>query len=455
MTWSKISKGLPVPVKHPVWMPNMPVQVPKSTEKDFYLDPINVPDWVHDEKVCPSVPQSLAELADPPQSPNQDNAEKAELRNYNGSGNANREIFRKETQQMQTFNLFSDLIPEIRFLIWEHYFFDHVLPPPCVHSLVEHKCWHPECSSRRPYKKEEHLMRHIETFHEVIRVLCPFCRREFNRRDIWFQHLYLHPVMDRSCRRTQCDAQALETYDTARREDSNPRNTAPEESSSPLFPRIPLINREAWAIAQICMRRYEHIKLKISFPDTSSAVRGGRFLANWDTDLLYVREESVLRLARAFRDAPWAPRIRRLAIRLPILSFDVGGGRSSEDPGLESPYFETLADFVRVLPGLRRLYLAPLFPRYDVIPPHVEDALVLDEFGFCGVNTYKEAYEAAKNENHKVVRLLRERINTLDAAGALWSRRLSWRLGRWGREVEVVAVVDGRENMRRLGWHET
>ncbi|RYP89975.1 hypothetical protein DL770_003907 [Monosporascus sp. CRB-9-2] len=256
-------------------------------------------------------------------------------------------------------------------------------------------------------------------------------------------------MRDRWYGRTLYNAQALETYDVARRGDFNLDTRAPEESSSPLFPRVPLINREAWAIAQICMRRYEHIKLR--FPGTSSVVRSGRFLANWETDLLYVRAESALRLTGALRDAPWAPRVRRLAVRVPSLSPDAGDGGSSEAPGLAGPRFETPADLVRILPGLRQLYVAPLSLKYPVIPPHVEDVLVLDEFGFCGVNTYKEAYEAAKNENPRVVRLLRGHIRMLDAAGALWSSGLSWRLERWGREVEVVAVADGREDMRSLG----
>ncbi|RYO91617.1 hypothetical protein DL764_008263 [Monosporascus ibericus] len=158
-------------------------------------------------------------------------------------------------------------------------------------------------------------------------------------------------------------------------------------------------------IAQICMRHYEPIEFKISFSGNSSDVRGGRFLANWDTDLLYVRAESAIRLTRTLRDVPWAPQIRCLAVRVPSL--------------------------------------------------HVEDMLVLDEFGFCGANTYKEAYEAAKSENLKAARLLREHINMLDAAGALWSRGLSWTLERLSREVKVVTVADRRANMRGLGWHET
>ncbi|RYP60846.1 hypothetical protein DL769_007946 [Monosporascus sp. CRB-8-3] len=303
----------------------------------------------------------------------QDDAEKAELRDDNSSGaNVDPEIFKKETQQIQTFNLFSGLIPEIR-----------------------------------------------------------------------------------SFGSTQYHAQALETYDAARRGDFNAPTRAPEENSSPLFPIIPLINREAWAIAQICMRRYEHIELKISLPGTTRTVRGGRFLANWDTDLLYVRAESALGLTMALRDRPWAPRIRRLAVRMPSLSPGAAGGGSWENPGLAGPRFETLADLVRALPGLRQLYVTPLSLRYAVIPPYMEDVLVLDEFGFCGIDTYKKAYEASKSENPNVMRLLHEHIDVLEAAGALWSRDLSGRLERQGREVEVVAVADGRENMRSLGWHET
>ncbi|RYP26615.1 hypothetical protein DL767_007962 [Monosporascus sp. MG133] len=450
MTGSMFTDDTASPRQTSGLMPNMPVQVTKSTEKDFYLDPAKVVDWVRDENACPSVPQSLA--ADPSQSPSQDNAEKAELRNDNGRDNANLGVFKKGTQQLQTFSLFSDLIPEIRFLVWEHYFFDHVLPPPCVHSLVEHRCWHPDCSLKQAFKRVEHLMRHIWAFHGVIRLCCPFCPHEFVGRDNWLQHLYRHTVRGRSFGRTQYNAQALQTYDAARRGDFKPRTRAPEESSSPLFPRIPLINREAWAIAQICMRRYEHIELKISY---SGTVRSGRFLASWDTDLLYAPAESALRLTGALHDAPWAPRIRRLAVRVPSPGPDAGGGGSSADPGLAGPGFETLADLVRVLPGLLQLYVVPLSLGYDVIPPHVKDVLVLDEFGFCDVDTYNEAYEAAKNENPKVVRLLREHINILDAGGAFWSRGLSWRLERWGREVEVVAVADRRENMRSLGWHKT
>ncbi|RYO90569.1 hypothetical protein DL762_002610 [Monosporascus cannonballus] len=174
-----------------------------------------------------------------------------------------------------------------------------------------------------------------------------------------------------------------------------------------------------WAIAKIHIRRYEYIELKVSSLGTSSAVRGGRLLANWNTGLLYVRAEPALRLTRALRDAPWAPRIRRLAILVPSTSPDTRGGGSSEDLGSAGPRFETLANIVRALCLLR----------YAMISPYMEDVLALDDFGFCGVNTYKEAYEAAKNENPKVVRPLREHIDMLDGAGPLWSRDLSWEAG--------------------------
>ncbi|RYP74140.1 hypothetical protein DL771_003198 [Monosporascus sp. 5C6A] len=103
--------------------------------------------------------------------------------------------------------------------------------------------------------------------------------------------------------------------------------------------------------------------------------------------LLYVRAESAVTLTRELRDAPWAPRIRRLVVRVPPPSPDAGGGGRSEDPVLAGPRVEALADLMRVLPGLRQLYVAPLPWGYVVIPSYMEDMLALDELGFCGVNT--------------------------------------------------------------------
>ncbi|RYP03302.1 hypothetical protein DL765_010547 [Monosporascus sp. GIB2] len=166
------------------------------------------------------------------------------------------------------------------------------------------------------------------------------------------------------------------TYGTARRGDFKARTRGLEQSSSPLFPRIPLIILEAWPIVQVHMRRYEYIELKVSSLGTSGAVRG-RFLANWDTYLLYARAESALRLTRALRDAPWAPRTRRLAVLVPSTSPDAGFGGSSGYPGPAGPRFETLADFVRALLGFRQLYVAPLSLRYAVLSPYMEDVLAL------------------------------------------------------------------------------
>ncbi|KAH9896352.1 hypothetical protein F4778DRAFT_263962 [Xylariomycetidae sp. FL2044] len=79
-----------------------------------------------------------------------------------------------------------------------------------------YRCHYEECmkAHKRPFKRQEHLKRHIHTVHLPAQWLhCPFCERKFNgRRDNWRSHIELHTKKDsRSSSRTTYhpDAQAF------------------------------------------------------------------------------------------------------------------------------------------------------------------------------------------------------------------------------------------------------
>ncbi|KAI1330617.1 hypothetical protein F5Y16DRAFT_339099 [Xylariaceae sp. FL0255] len=58
-----------------------------------------------------------------------------------------------------------------------------------------HYCCYPGCESK-PFKRQEHMKRHIDTVHSDRYVRCPFCKegkpKKFNRQDNFRQHLGLH-----------------------------------------------------------------------------------------------------------------------------------------------------------------------------------------------------------------------------------------------------------------------
>ncbi|KAI2602322.1 hypothetical protein GGR54DRAFT_526563 [Hypoxylon sp. NC1633] len=76
------------------------------------------------------------------------------------------------------------------------------------------KCNYPDCE-KGPFKRQEHLKRHKNTKHAenpvAIITACPFCRKPFNRKDNYRQHLKLHTLKNRPTRRTTYfpEAQAL------------------------------------------------------------------------------------------------------------------------------------------------------------------------------------------------------------------------------------------------------
>ncbi|KAI0836103.1 hypothetical protein F5Y06DRAFT_305448 [Hypoxylon sp. FL0890] len=65
------------------------------------------------------------------------------------------------------------------------------------------KCNYPDCQ-KGPFKRQEHLKRHKTTEHAenpvAIIMPCPFCDRQFNRKDNYLQHLKLHTEKHRPTR---------------------------------------------------------------------------------------------------------------------------------------------------------------------------------------------------------------------------------------------------------------
>ncbi|KAI1825733.1 hypothetical protein F4861DRAFT_163531 [Xylaria intraflava] len=67
--------------------------------------------------------------------------------------------------------------------------------PVLVLPKGAHHCPHDICVDRKPFKRQEHLKRHLNTVHgdqEKINIKCDFCSKVFNRRDNWRSHLALH-----------------------------------------------------------------------------------------------------------------------------------------------------------------------------------------------------------------------------------------------------------------------
>ncbi|KAI0008969.1 hypothetical protein F4779DRAFT_618091 [Xylariaceae sp. FL0662B] len=100
-----------------------------------------------------------------------------------------------------------------------------------------HKCLVPGCP-KPPFKRQEHLKRHILTCHtpDAVRTTCPFCGRRFNRRDNYRQHLSLHTIKTRSIRRTDYFPEAQALYDeemrkTKQRSHTKKKNPALKEEA--------------------------------------------------------------------------------------------------------------------------------------------------------------------------------------------------------------------------------
>ncbi|KAI0517309.1 hypothetical protein F5B22DRAFT_117011 [Xylaria bambusicola] len=65
--------------------------------------------------------------------------------------------------------------------------------PAMVCTSGAHKCPHPNCRDRKPFKRQEHLKRHQTTVHGGLdSVKCQFCSGRFNRNDNYRTHLKLH-----------------------------------------------------------------------------------------------------------------------------------------------------------------------------------------------------------------------------------------------------------------------
>lgn len=85
------------------------------------------------------------------------------------------------------------------------------------------KCMVPGCPSR-PFKRSEHLKRHVTTHHENKDLFpCEFCGRHFNRKDNWRSHLKLHTISRGKNARTDYFPRALDVYNDEMRKISKSR----------------------------------------------------------------------------------------------------------------------------------------------------------------------------------------------------------------------------------------
>ncbi|KAI2642326.1 hypothetical protein GGS21DRAFT_546518 [Xylaria nigripes] len=82
-----------------------------------------------------------------------------------------------------------------------------------IFAKGSHRCPHEICVDKKPFKRQEHLKRHLNTVHgnqEEINTKCVFCKKVFNRKDNWRSHLALHAKQPGSGRTDyHADAQAL------------------------------------------------------------------------------------------------------------------------------------------------------------------------------------------------------------------------------------------------------
>ncbi|EFX06411.1 hypothetical protein CMQ_6732 [Grosmannia clavigera kw1407] len=85
------------------------------------------------------------------------------------------------------------------------------------------KCIVSGCPSR-PFKRSEHLKRHVTTHHENKDTFpCEFCGRSFNRKDNWRSHLKLHTISRGKNARTDYFAKAVQVYNEEMRKVSKCR----------------------------------------------------------------------------------------------------------------------------------------------------------------------------------------------------------------------------------------
>nr|QHA79231.1 BrlA [Monosporascus eutypoides] len=96
---------------------------------------------------------------------------------------------------------------------------------PAIIKSGTHKCSYPECVNRKPFKRSEHLKRHVNTHHKPIYTKCPFCKNKFNRRDNWLQHIALHAKRHGPIKRTEYFEEAQALFDEQKRKSKSRSQT--------------------------------------------------------------------------------------------------------------------------------------------------------------------------------------------------------------------------------------
>ncbi|EMR62452.1 hypothetical protein UCREL1_10630 [Eutypa lata UCREL1] len=96
---------------------------------------------------------------------------------------------------------------------------------PRIIKSGTHKCPYRECINRNAFKRSEHLKRHIDTHHNPQFTHCPFCERQFNRKDNWLQHIRLHTQRDRPVKRTSYHPGAQALWDEEKRKNKSKSQT--------------------------------------------------------------------------------------------------------------------------------------------------------------------------------------------------------------------------------------
>ncbi|KAL2257794.1 hypothetical protein VTK26DRAFT_9162 [Humicola hyalothermophila] len=73
------------------------------------------------------------------------------------------------------------------------------------------KCPHEGCKTE-PYRRREHLKRHIQSAHKGTLFVCEWCGRQVNRKDNWMSHLRLHTLKRGKSGRVGYEPGAVKQY---------------------------------------------------------------------------------------------------------------------------------------------------------------------------------------------------------------------------------------------------
>lgn len=173
---------------------------------------------------------------------------------------------------------------------------------------------------------------------------CPVCAHWFNRHENWLYHIIRQHAQSGTIKPITYHPDVTMSPDTKQKQNS-------------LFPLIPLISREAWAVARTCKRRYEHINLSfVSGTESGELLRRPLLLANWDTDALYIGcsvRHALKRHIEILKStcSDWTPRVQRLVVELT--------GLTCAEPPADLEMRNLLELISQIFPRLREVQFVP------------------------------------------------------------------------------------------------